>query len=311
MSEWLVIAAGEDRQHGGNDGYEDAPSSYYSWDDSVPNGRHVREGDHVVLWDKKKLLGVGTVQRITETPNQPVRKYACPFCGGRPKARTTMTPVWKCQVPKCGKEFDERKSWVEDLTIVRAHYQGSWVDMGNLLTGSELRNVQLNRGDQLAIRRIRWDAFLDAVESKKPGIKTTFDTRPEAPLPAGHRAAVVRVRVGQTKFRDRLLDKYGAVCAFSGPAPEDALEAAHLYSYATNPEHDYDGGGFLLRRDLHRLFDRGHIAIGPDGTIEISSYLETFPAYAALASKPLQIAIGKQHQAWIEQHHSTVWVGRA
>lgn len=72
----------------------------------------------------------------------------------------------------------------------------------------------------------------------------------------------MRVRVGQAEFRLRLLARYGNVCAFSGPSPTAALEAAHLYSYAAEGRH-HDDGGFLLRRDLHRLFDLGLLAVEP------------------------------------------------
>lgn len=34
---WLCLAVSGRRQHGGNDGYDDNPSSHYSWDSTVPN----------------------------------------------------------------------------------------------------------------------------------------------------------------------------------------------------------------------------------------------------------------------------------
>jgi predicted restriction endonuclease len=118
------------------------------------------------------------------------------------------------------------------------------------------------------------------------------------------------VRVGQAKFRERLLEKYDAACAISGPAPVDALEAAHLYSFAANPEHDYDGGGFLLRRDLHRLFDRGQLTIDPDTQlIEVSSELAGFSDYARLHDQRLRIELTTKHRTWLQQHRKSVWRG--
>jgi hypothetical protein len=49
---WLVIAAGDDRQHGGNDGYADEPAHSYSWDDTVANHSALSAGDAIALWDK-------------------------------------------------------------------------------------------------------------------------------------------------------------------------------------------------------------------------------------------------------------------
>ncbi|MEV4666127.1 hypothetical protein AB0J85_29825 [Micromonospora echinofusca] len=41
---WLMLAVGADRQQGSNDGYDDDPDVYYSWDDTVPNARTVAIG---------------------------------------------------------------------------------------------------------------------------------------------------------------------------------------------------------------------------------------------------------------------------
>ena len=57
---WLMIAAGEDRQHGGNQGYDDDPERHYSWDNTVANHRKPRNGHIIVLWDKRNLIGAHT-----------------------------------------------------------------------------------------------------------------------------------------------------------------------------------------------------------------------------------------------------------
>lgn len=311
MTAWLMIVAGEDRQHGGNDGYDDHLESYYSWNESVPNARNVRIGDQLVFWDKEWLRGAAVVEDIVETAAEPVRKYACPFCGGRPKARKTQTPVWKCQAPGCGKAFPERKTWVEELRGFQAQYEKSWVSLEGLLSGKELRAMAVSPGSQHAMRELRWDLFSSEVDRRRSGVleRMTNDIRKN--LMGGHKASTVKVRVGQAKFREELLRKYGAVCAFSGPSPVDALEAAHLYSFATNPQHDLDGGGFLLRRDLHRLFDRGHMAVNPaNSTVEVSSQLEAFPEYSRLAGKALHVELTSQHWEWLVQHRQGVWKGR-
>ena len=61
MTAWLMIAAGDDRQHGGNEGYEDKPDEYYSWDDTVANHARPTAGDQIVLWNKKLLLGASVI----------------------------------------------------------------------------------------------------------------------------------------------------------------------------------------------------------------------------------------------------------
>ena len=42
---WLVLAVGDDRQHGGNEGYDAGPAVHYSWDSTVPNHEAVAGGE--------------------------------------------------------------------------------------------------------------------------------------------------------------------------------------------------------------------------------------------------------------------------
>ncbi|TRW46368.1 HNH endonuclease [Georgenia yuyongxinii] len=74
------------------------------------------------------------------------------------------------------------------------------------------------------------------------------------------RLAEVAVREGQDHFRTRLMEAYGARCAVSGYDAAEVLEAAHIYPYK-GPATNVVTNGLLLRSDLHRLFDRGAIAI--------------------------------------------------
>ena len=84
-----------------------------------------------------------------------------------------------------------------------------------------------------------------------------------------------------------MLDRYGEACALTGPQPPGALEAAHLYLYSNNAEHDVRGG-LLLRCDLHALFDRWLIAIDPDTwSIQIAPELMRYPGLAALDGQPV------------------------
>ena len=76
---WLALAVAGKRQHGGNDGYDDDPGVYYSWDDTVSNSSKVAVGDIIVLWDKVALLGVSVIEDIAiGTATKLIHK--CPFC---------------------------------------------------------------------------------------------------------------------------------------------------------------------------------------------------------------------------------------
>jgi hypothetical protein len=67
MTAWLAIAAGDDRQHGGNDGYDADHSSYYSW---------------------------------TSRCRMPETKYACPKCDGKARNPIDQNPSLAVSEPQ-------------------------------------------------------------------------------------------------------------------------------------------------------------------------------------------------------------------
>ena len=67
-------------------------------------------------------------------------------------------------------------------------------------------------------------------------------------------------REGQDPFRNALMDAYGFRCAVTGTDAVEALEAAHIVPYM-GPGTNRVSNGLVLRRDVHRLFDRGALAV--------------------------------------------------
>lgn len=112
------------------------------------------------------------------------------------------------------------------------------------------------------------------------------------------------MRIGQPAFRAELVRRYGAVCAFSGPAHSEALEACHLYSYAEIGRHDVEGG-LLLRRDLHRLFDQGMLAVTGDGVVDVVDSLRAYELYSGLHGQSLKVPTTARQQGWLALHGLT------
>ncbi|MEU5420760.1 HNH endonuclease signature motif containing protein [Streptomyces sp. NPDC020667] len=296
---WLVLAVGEDLSRGGNDGYDDNPSEHYSWDSRVPHSGDLKPGDVIALWDKRALLGLSVIERI-DIAQAVKNTYTCPHCNKADfKPRVRKKPRYLC---KCGKEFEDSVARRTSVTAYRSSHAAAWVDMPGILDGRTLRQLCDSPGSQLSMRPMHWEVLREAIA--RTGAPTTVqiaDTAHRA-IHGGHRQAVVRARVGQAAFRRQLLETLGEVCAFTGPAPAAALEAAHLYSYATSGEH-HSEGGLLLRRDIHRLFDLGLIAVNPATlTADVAGRLRPFPVYAALHGSSLTVPLKARHRTWLEAH---------
>lgn len=298
---WLVLALGDNREHGGNDGYDDNPAEHYSWDSTVQNHARVAVGDVIALWDRKELVGVSVIEAVDiGTAKKTV--YFCPQCEkANIKRRQRQKPTFRCG--SCGALFDNAGRTTKAVTTYRSRHGKVWMDGRGLLSGAALRALCDSPKSQLSMRPARWEKLRDALleTAKADAVFGLMDSQ-RVPIPGGHRVAEVRTRVGQAAFRAALLREQGEQCAISGPAPADVLEAAHLYSYAETGEH-HDFGGMLLRRDLHRLFDNGRIAVDP-GTdlLDIAPELDAYPTYSELHGKPLAFRLRPEHRVWLTAH---------
>ncbi|MGW2397054.1 HNH endonuclease [Kitasatospora sp. NPDC001664] len=297
---WLVLALGDDRSHGGNDGYDDDPASHYSWDETVPNHGNLNKGDVIVLWDAKSLIGISVIESI-DTKRAPKLRYTCPTCGKADfKGRKKKTPTYLCN--QCGAEFDEANSRTEQVMTYRSNHAAGWQAMPGALTGNQLRALCDSPKSQLSMRRMEWAKLKAAIEATTGVEAAVTVTEATLELVGGHRTSTARVRIGQGAFRTALLERYKDNCAFTGPAPKAVLEAAHLYSYAATGKHNA-GAGLLLRRDVHRLFDMGFIAVHPvTHTMDLAAELLAYETYAPLHQQKVLAELGKDHIRFLAEH---------
>jgi len=308
---WLLMAAGNDRGHGGNAGYDDQIDAYYSWDSKVPNHKSLRVGDPVALWDKTRLLGVSVIEQIDAWPGMK-ELHRCPRCETtRISVRTTVTPRYRCM--KCRHEFPTPRADFVDVQQYRARYDAAWTWLEGALDEREIRSHAVHAGDINSIRPLNWQTFRAALLATSAGpavdrvaarveLSWASDHGVRVEIPQGFGRSLVRVRRGQRQFRDHLLAAQGNVCAFTGSAPSRALEAGHLYSYARLGSH-VEHGGLMLRRDIHRLFDDGALAVEPSTRcVDVSPELERYPQYARLHGDPLTLRLKDVQLEWLAKH---------
>lgn len=97
--------------------------------------------------------------------------------------------------------------------------------------------------------------------------------RPAADEPARYGAPyLVAPRLGQGLFSLRVRDAYEGACAITGEHSMPALEAAHIKPYARGGKHEV-ANGLFLRRDVHRLYDRGYVTVTPDYEFHVGERL--------------------------------------
>lgn len=300
MRAWLFLASGDERQFRSNDGYDDVPSSEYRWDSTVPNHAAVSEGDFVILRNTKHSLGCATIETIT-TAESTKNRYQCPACfKSNISERKEKKPKFYCR--SCPNMFDAPHVAKTNVTTFVASYAKTWIDMNGQFTIQELNRLCLSPNSMHSLRPLDFQEARRLIGgSRTPEILTLINTD-VAVANGGHKVVQVRARIGQAAFRQNLLTSFGPICAFTGRSPAETLEAAHLYSYAKIGEHKAHGG-LLVRRDIHRLFDLGLIAVDPVNlTINVSPRLRPYPEYESLDGMPLKVTLAPAARKWLAFH---------
>ncbi|GGS34084.1 HNH endonuclease [Streptomyces badius] len=101
-----------------------------------------------------------------------------------------------------------------------------------------------------------------------------------------------------------MVRQYGLVCAVTGAAPAEVLEAAHVRPFSDTQHHRVEEG-LMLRSDVHRLFDSGLLAIDSDLVVQVAPSLAGHRLYSALAGVSLQIPHDAPiDRAVIADHHA-------
>lgn len=281
MRTWVVLTFGEERQHAGNAGYDDAPEKWYSYDSYVANHRQIVTGDCFLICDRKRALGIARIIRIDEEPSTRLLQR-CPVCNETGiKIRKTKAPAYRC---KKGHEFEEPAREDASCTKYTAHFGQTFRPFSDTFGRDLLRDGCPRYSDQLAMQEFDFSLIEAKLRSSFPHAATLIavvssgsflsaeiaDDKLSAmegykPTECDEREKLlrqIRARRGQQAFRDELRTRYGDQCVVSGCKTLHVLEAAHIRPYRGEPDNHSDNG-LLLRADIHTLFDLDLIGIEP------------------------------------------------
>lgn len=302
---WSLITVGEDRQYGGNTGYDDDLRHVYKYDSNVANSKQMSQGDFVLLRDKEVVLGAARIIRIDVAPGKKVVRR-CPQCGTTGiKLRSQKQPPWRCNK---GHEFSAPTESEDEVTTYSAFFGDTFADLRGTVTASQVKQIALRPSDQLSIEEVDFsqtEALLASHPKALGLISSTLvsgvlgaheaDQNQEAkfsPTMTDQRQAVLRAikaRRGQAAFRKKLVKRYGPACMVTGCTILDLLEAAHIVPYRGD-EYNDSPNGLLLRADIHTLFDLNLIWIEPE-TLRVRLDARLMGTeYAAFEGKALAVA---------------------
>ena len=307
---WLLRALPDEENRRSEAGlvYDDDLEHRYSFSNRVPNYKRVKPGDLVLLRDNSLLLGAAVIEQI-RLEARVHEVYRCPRCSSSRLVYRKREKDWRCDgqcVRQDGLSADERSHpepliLQEEGTFYTAEFGETWSDLAGTLMAQELPELADRWNRQNSIVELNPSKVLAFFDSLKFSVRQNIDVSGASLGQDGFTERMVRARRGQTQFRAHLLKRFGEICAFSGPCYRVALEAAHLYSYAETGRHQ-EGGGLLMRRDLHRLFDEGLVGVTNRARIAMHADLQS-GQYARFQDQPLQVSLGKQEKVLLAKHY--------
>jgi len=297
---WMVISKNPETTVRADDGYLETLGESYEWVTILPHGKDIRVGDFIIIRDSDFVLGFSIIDHI-EIVDKIREKNTCPECGiAQVRVRKTAKPLYMCA--GCKATFDSPNVEKKMLEHRVASYGAGWVDLErNVKTKEAWKFLSLNPKSQHSLQPVDLEAFSNFTSQFSILEIARFSTR-DRQINGGHKLRTVKTRIGQSAFRQNLLNKFGAVCAFTGINVPAGLEAAHLYSYSEQGIHHADGG-LLLRRDIHSLFDKGFIAFDVESEkLDLTKDLLMLSQYESLHGAKLKVKITKEIRVWLALH---------
>lgn len=298
---WSFKAVGnDDLRYFGNNGYHDDSTSFYQYDNFVPNHKQVKKGDIVIITDRNNVLGVSVIDNLSSSPYLKARNR-CPYENCTPAKltlRKSKNPKWRCSNDH---EFEQPK--VENVPALKfkAEYKHNYMPI-NSISMMDLVSHTPRYNVQSSIQEIdfEWASSLFngiiQLESSEADIDDTcldVDDQRKAVL------RQIKQRRGQKSFRDNLLNQE-AKCAVSGCEIVDILEAAHITAYK-NDTHNHVSNGLLLRCDMHTLYDLDLFAIEPNSFVIYFSPQIKDKEYIRYHGKKLHVTYKVNHGALVER----------
>lgn len=123
--------------------------------------------------------------------------------------------------------------------------------------------------------------------------------------------AIVKVRVNQSIFRDRLITRYKRCCLCNVDS-KNMLIASHIkpWSVSTSKEKLDINNGFLLCPNHDKLFDKGYITFDKTGKILISKELSENQYKDLNINKKIQLKLTEGNIKYLNYHRKNVFKGK-
>jgi hypothetical protein len=164
-----------------------------------------------------------------------------------------------------------------DETVRGLWYSGNLADFGSADNAEAVLRPVFRGFCEFVIEQFQREPPPQAVPTAgtPAAVPTALDEREISELVDGlvgledsERDAIVKARIGQSKFRDRLLARWGGACSVTALRSADVLIASHIvpWSRCASASERWDvNNGLMLTPGLDKAFELGYIGFRHEG----------------------------------------------
>lgn len=157
-----------------------------------------------------------------------------------------------------------------------------------------------------ALRKFRQFILIDYQKVQEDSLqKEVKRVENDTTIDKTEREAIVKARVGQGLFRQRLIEHWGG-CSISKFGMYDCLIASHIKPWrnSTNEERLSVYNGLLLLPNYDKLFDKGYISFDKKGKIIFSRFFpESERKIIGMDNNVHLIHVAAQHEEFLKYHN--------
>ncbi|WP_269494356.1 HNH endonuclease [Acinetobacter baumannii] len=130
----------------------------------------------------------------------------------------------------------------------------------------------------------------------------------DLPLTQTEKEALVKLRLGQGKFREKLLEYWDGSCAVTGCTLKALLVSSHIKPWSIDKDSRLDPfNGLLLSPTLDRAFDQRLISFNDDRSIILSPVLTNIDLELLHLSSDLKLRkLDKRHLPYLAWHRANL-----
>ncbi len=178
---------------------------------------------------------------------------------------------------------------------------------------TEIFLVKDKKGNHMYSSALKWYRCFVELNSNNSTVVQQEEIRilSNTSMTITEKEAIVKSRVGQGLFREKLLNKYGS-CIITGLDVPQILIASHIKPWAvsTNDERIDENNGLILSATYDRLFDNGLISFTPKGKIMISKSINQKSAniLALSESNYYDLKISNAMKNYLQYHNDVIFL---